>query len=72
MNRLVKLAAFALLTVIASCGGSKGGHLIVDHPIYEYQPPPEVGTADDDDGSDTGDTNGTAADDDDDDDDGDM
>ena len=63
MNHLAKLAAFALLTVIAACGGSKGGHLIVDHPIYEYQPPPEVGSADDEDsgsasGTDTGDDTG--------------
>ena len=53
------LASFALLLALALLGsacGKKNGKLMVDSPIYEYQPPAEA----------QGDDDATAGDDDDD------
>ncbi len=51
MKRLAKLAALALVSCIAACGGAKGGHLMVDHPVYQYQPPESVADDEEDSGS---------------------
>jgi hypothetical protein len=65
MNHLASFAfavGLALLASVASaCGGPKDGKLMVDHPMYEYQPPADLedddsATADDDDDGDDDDT----------------
>lgn len=42
-------SALVALLFAAGCGASPTGKVMADHPVYEYQPPPEVAEAEDDD-----------------------
>ena len=44
---LQRVLFLALLAPVAACGGSTGGKVPVDHPVYEHQVPPEVAELED-------------------------